>query len=132
AQVSAATPNALPQMAPDLPRNRLGLARWLLARENPLTARVIVNRVWAHLFGVGIVETTEDFGVKGARPSNQDLLDWLAVEFMDSGWDLRHIAKIVVTSATYRQSEVISSLKLQKDPLNKLCSRGPHLRLDAE
>ena len=132
AQVSAATPDALPHMAPDLPRNRLGLARWLLTRDNPLLARVTVNRVWAHLFGVGIVETTEDFGVKGARPSNQDLLDWLAVEFMDSGWNFRQMVKTMVTSATYRQSEIISPEKLAKDPQNKLCSRGPHVRLEAE
>ena len=131
-EIAAATPEALPPMPPDLPRNRLGFARWLVSRESPLTARVAVNRLWSQIFGIGIVETTEDFGVKGARPANQELLDWLAVEFMESGWDLRHIAKIVVSSATYRQSEVISSLKLQKDPLNKLCSRGPHLRLDAE
>jgi hypothetical protein len=132
AQVSAATPDALPHMAPDLPRNRLGLAQWLLARDNPLLARVTVNRVWAHLFGVGIVETTEDFGVKGARPSNQDLLDWLAVEFIDSGWNFRQSVKTMVMSATYRQSEIISPEKLAKDPQNKLCSRGPHVRLEAE
>jgi hypothetical protein len=132
AQVSAATPSGLPPMNPELPRNRLGLARWMMSRDNPLTARVTVNRLWSYLFGLGIVETTEDFGVMGARPSNQDLLDWLGVEFMDSGWDLRHIVKLMVMSATYRQSEAVSAIKLEKDPLNKLCSRSPHIRLDAE
>src|SRR5207247_8906292 len=123
---------ALPAIASDMSHNRLVLARWILARDNPLTARVTVNRLWSYLFGIGIVETTEDFGVKGARPSNQDLLDWLAVEFRDSGWDFRHIVKTMAMSATYRQSEAISATKLEKDPLNKWFSRGPHLRLDAE
>src|SRR5207248_3263142 len=131
-EIAAATPEALPPMPPDLPRNRLGFARWLASRDNPLTARVTVNRLWSQIFGIGIVETTEDFGVKGARPTHQQLLDWLAVEFMESGWDLRHIVKTMVTSATYRQSEAVSAQKLQKDPLNKLCGRGPHLRLDGE
>jgi hypothetical protein len=131
-KVTAATPEALPKMAADLPRNRLGLARWLVSREHPLTARVTVNRIWAHLLGIGIVETTEDLGVKGARPTNQDLLDWLAVEFMDSGWDYRKMVRDIVLSATYRQSETASPEKLEKDPQNKLCSRGPHLRLEAE
>jgi hypothetical protein len=132
AQVSAATPPALPPMEPDMPHNRLGLARWLVSKENPLVARVTVNRLWSQIFGLGIVETTEDFGVMGARPTDQDLLDWLAVEFMDSGWDFRHMVKTMVMSATYRQSEDVSPEKLEKDPLNKLYSRGPHIRLDAE
>jgi mono/diheme cytochrome c family protein len=131
-EVSAVTPAALPPMAQDAPRNRLGLARWIISRQNPLVARVTVNRLWSQLFGTGIVETTEDFGVMGARPSNQDLLDWLAVEFMDSGWNFRQIVKTMVMSATYRQSEAVSPEKLEKDPLNKWLSRGPHLRLDAE
>jgi len=132
AEVSAATPGALPPMAQDLPRNRLGLARWIVSRQNPLVARVTVNRLWSQLFGTGIVETTEDFGVMGARPSNQDLLDWLAVEFMDSGWNFRQTVKTMVMSATYRQSETVSPEKLEKDPQDRLLSRGPHLRLDAE
>jgi hypothetical protein len=119
-------------MTPEMPHNRLGLARWIVARENPLTARVTVNRLWSQIFGMGIVETTEDFGVMGARPTDQDLLDWLAMEFIDSGWDFRHIVKTIVTSATYAQSEKVSPEKLEKDPLNKLFSRGPHIRLDAE
>jgi hypothetical protein len=131
-KVTAATPVSLPAMNPEWPNNRLGLARWLLVRENPLTARVTVNRLWSQLFGIGIVETTEDFGVQGGRPSNQPLLDWLAVEFVDSGWDFRHMVKTIVLSSTYRQSEKISREKLERDPSNKLCSRGPHVRLDAE
>ena len=131
-EVSAATPGSLPTMAKDEPPNRLGLARWLVSRQNPLTARVTVNRLWSQIFGTGIVETTEDFGVMGSRPSNQELLDWLAVEFMDSGWNFRHIVKTIVMSATYRQSEAVSPEKLEKDPLNKWLSRGPHFRLDAE
>ena len=130
--VPAATPAALPPMAPGAPHNRLGLARWIMARQNPLVARVTVNRLWAQIFGTGIVETTEDFGIMGARPSNQELLDWLAVDFMDSGWNFRHVVKTIVMSATYRQSEAVSPLKLEKDPLNKWLSRGPRLRLDAE
>jgi hypothetical protein len=131
-KVGAAIPQALPPMSADWPTNRLGLARWIMSRENPLTARVTVNRIWAHLFGVGIVETTEDFGIKGSRPSNQELLDWLAVEFMDSGWDFRKVVRTMVTSATYRQAETISAEKLEKDPANRLYSRAPHIRLDAE
>jgi hypothetical protein len=131
-KVSAATPAALPPMPSDQPHNRLGLARWLVSRDNPLTARVTVNRLWSQMMGIGIVETTGDFGVMGARPTNQPLLDWLAVEFMDSGWDFRHMAKLIVTSATYRQSEKVSKEKLEKDPQNRLFARGPHVRLDAE
>jgi mono/diheme cytochrome c family protein len=131
-EVSAATPAALPAMPADAPRNRLGLARWIMSRQDPLVARVTVNRLWSQLFGAGIVETTEDFGVMGARPSNQDLLDWLAVEFMDSGWDFRQTVKTMVMSAAYRQSEAVSPQKLEKDPQNKWLSRGPRARLDAE
>ena len=132
AEVAAATPSVLPPMAPNMPDNRLGLARWIVSKENPLTARVTVNRLWSQIFGLGIVETTEDFGVMGARPTDQDLLDWLAVEFMDSGWNFRHMVKLMVTSATYAQSEKVSPEELEKDPQNKLYSRGPHIRLDAE
>jgi mono/diheme cytochrome c family protein len=131
-EVSAATPAALPPMAPGAPRNRLGLARWIMSREDPLVARVTVNRLWSQFFGTGIVETTEDFGVMGARPTDQDLLDWLAAEFMDSGWDFRHIVKTIVLSATYQQSEMVSPEKLEKDPQDRFRSRGPHVRLDAE
>jgi mono/diheme cytochrome c family protein len=132
AEVSAETPAALPPMTSDDPRNRLGLARWIMSRNDPLVARVTVNRLWSQIFGTGIVETTEDFGVMGARPTDQDLMDWLAVEFMDSGWNFRHMIKTMVMSATYRQSEAISPEKLEKDPQDKLLSRAPHIRLDAE
>jgi hypothetical protein len=131
-RVTPATPSALPAMKPEWPQNRLGLAKWLVDRQNPLTARVTMNRLWADLFGTGIVETTEDFGVTGSRPSHPELLDWLAMEFMDSGWNYRRMAKAMVMSATYRQSARVSPVKLEKDPLNRMLSRGPHLRLDAE
>ncbi|MBC8001531.1 MAG: DUF1553 domain-containing protein, partial [Opitutaceae bacterium] len=131
-QVNAATPEFLPSMRADAPRNRLGLAQWMVSKNHPLTARVTVNRVWYQLLGLGLVETTEDFGLMGSRPSNQDLLDWLALDFMDSGWNYRRLVKTIVTSATYRQSGAVTLEKLEKDPLNKLLSRGPRYRLDAE
>ncbi|HEY3914804.1 MAG TPA: DUF1553 domain-containing protein [Verrucomicrobiae bacterium] len=131
-EVFPVTPAALPPMTADEPRNRLGLARWIMSRQDPLVARVTVNRLWSQLFGEGIVETTSDFGVMGARPTDQDLLDWLAAEFMDSGWDFRHMVKTIVMSATYQQSATISPEKLERDPQNKFLSRGPHIRLDAE
>lgn len=131
-KVFANTPASLPPMSADSPRNRLGLAQWLVSRENPLTARVTMNRLWYQLFGTGIVETVEDFGIMGARPSHPKLLDWLAAEFMDSGWDHRHMVKTIVTSATYRQSAKITPEKLETDPDNRLLARGPRYRLDAE
>ncbi|MGP8237109.1 MAG: DUF1553 domain-containing protein [Limisphaerales bacterium] len=131
-EVTAGTPEALPPMAPDEAHNRLGLARWLVSTNNPLTARVTVNRLWEHFFGTGLVETTEDFGVMGARPVNQDLLDWLAVDFMEHKWDFRRLAKSMVLSRAYRQSERVIPERLAKDPANRLCSRGPRRRLDAE
>ena len=114
------------------PTNRLGLAQWLVSRENPLTARVAMNRFWARLFGAGIVETEEDFGTQGALPSHPQLLDWLAVEFMDSGWDMKAMLKLIVMSGTYQQDSRITPELLQKDSLNRLYSRGSRLRLDAE
>jgi hypothetical protein len=131
-QVGAATPAALPAMPAGEPRNRLGLAHWLVSPTNPLTARVTVNRLWANLFGAGIVETTEDFGVMGSRPVNQDLLDWLAVDFTEGGWNYRRLVKTIVTSAAYKQSAVVTPEKLERDPRNLLISRGPRYRLDAE
>lgn len=131
-RVTPGTPAALPPLPEGAPANRLGLAQWLVARENPLPARVTMNRLWQSFFGNGIVETTGDFGIMGSRPSHPLLLDWLAVEFMDSGWDHRHMVKLLVTSATYRQSAVLSAEKLELDPLNRLLSRGPRYRLDAE
>ena len=131
-RVTPVTPGSLPPMDAAAPRNRLGLAQWLVSRQNPLTARVTVNRVWGYLFGTGIVETTEDLGISGARPVNQDLLDWQAVAFMESGWDYRAMVKRMILSQAYRQSAALTPAKLEKDPLNLLISRGPRYRLDAE
>ena len=112
-------------MPADLPRNRLGLAQWLLRPEHPLTARVTVNRFWQEVFGTGLVRTAGDFGVTGELPSHPELLDWLAVEFRESGWDVKRFFKLLVTSATYRQSAATTPEKLEKDPQNRLLSRGP-------
>ena len=131
-EVKPATPAALPAMPADLPANRLGFARWLLRAEHPLTARVTVNRFWQEVFGTGIVRTSGDLGVSGELPSNQELLDWLAVEFRESGWDVKKFFKLLVMSATYRQSAVATAEKLEKDPANRLLSRGPRFRMDGE
>lgn len=121
--------NPLPEGSPT---NRLGLARWIVAPENPLTARVTVNRYWQEVFGAGIVRSTEDFGVVGDSPANPELLDWLAVEFQQSGWDVKHLFRLMVTSAAYRQSAQVTPSKLEKDPANRFLSRGPRFRMDAE
>ncbi len=113
-------------------RTRLDLARWLVSRDNPLTARVVVNRWWAEIFGRGIVGTPEDFGIKGEQPTHPELLDWLAVEFMDSGWSMKKTLRTIVTSATYRQSSRITPELFARDDQNKLLARGPRHRLDAE
>jgi hypothetical protein len=131
-KVPAVTPSVLPPLPAGAPRNRLGLARWLVAPENPLTARVTVNRAWQHFFGTGLVESTGDFGVTGSRPSHPALLDWLAVEFRESGWDYRRLVRLMVTSATYRQSAAVPTRLLEQDPANRLLARGPRHRLDAE
>jgi hypothetical protein len=131
-RVTPATPSALPPMPADAPRNRLGFAQWLVRPENPLTARVTVNRFWQELFGTGLVKTAGDFGVAGEPPSHPELLDWLAVEFRESGWDVKHIYKLMVMSAAYRQSAVTTPEKLEKDPQNRLLARGPRFRMDAE
>jgi hypothetical protein len=130
--VQPATPAVLPPMPTELPRNRLGLARWLLRPEQPLTARVTVNRFWQEVFGAGLVRTPGDFGVNGDQPSHPELLDWLAVEFRESGWDVKRLFRLLVTSATYRQSAAITAEKLERDPQNRLLSRGPRFRMDAE
>lgn len=114
------------------PRNRLGVARWLTHPDNPLTARVMVNRVWARLFGTGLVETEEDFGTQGMIPSHPELLDWLAVDFRENGWSIRKLIRRIVLSATYRQSSETTDRKLAVDPGNQLLSRGPRFRLSAE
>ncbi len=130
--VTPRVPTALGKLPEGVPANRLGLARWLVSRDNPLTARVIVNRFWAQLFGVGIVKTVEDFGSQGEWPSHPRLLDWLAVQFMDSGWDTKALLKTMMTSATYRQSSYVDRALYERDPENRLLARGPRFRLDAE
>jgi hypothetical protein len=131
-QVQPQTPEMFPPMSKDMPRNRLGFAEWLLTPEHPLTARVAVNRFWQELFGTGIVRSTGDFGVAGEMPSDQELLDWMAVEFRESGWDMKRFYKLLVTSAAYRQAATLTPEKLEKDPQNRLISRGPRFRMDAE
>ncbi len=130
--VESALPTAFHPLAQEMQANRLGLANWLLDRNNPLTARVTVNRLWAQLFGVGIVATEEDFGTQGLPPTHPALLDWLAVEFFDNGWDIKDILRQIVCSATYRQSSTPSAEALQKDPNNRLLAHGPRFRLEAE
>ncbi len=112
--------------------NRLGLARWLIDEENPLTARVAVNRAWEQFFGRGIVETSEDFGTQGTPPSHPELLDWLATEFMQQGWSQKAIHKLIVSSATYRQASEASPSLVERDPYNRLLARGPRFRMEAE
>ena len=134
-RVEFGVPSSLPPLPEDAPSNRLGLARWLVSRDNPLTARVVVNRFWRDIFGTGIVKTTEDFGVQGERPSHPELLDWLAVEFMESGWDVKRLIKTIVMSSTYRQSSRTRKSERSSrdvDPDNRLLSRGPRARLPAE
>ena len=131
-EVGAGTPSVLPPMAASLPRNRLGLADWLMDPSNPLTARVAVNRMWQELFGAGLVKTSEDFGSQGQPPSHPELLDWLAVEFRETGWDMKRMYKLMLMSAAYRQSSAANGQKLKADPDNRLISRGPRFRMDAE
>lgn len=130
--VLADTPDILPPIPDDLPHSRLGFARWLFLPEHPTTARVTVNRFWQEVFGTGLVRTAGDFGVAGELPSHPELLDWLAVEFRESGWDVKDFFKMLVTSATYRQAATVTPDKLLKDPQNRLVSRGPRFRMDAE
>ncbi len=137
-EVSPAVPGFLPQLPSDAPANRLALAKWLVSRDNPLTARVTVNRQWEAFFGRGIVATGADFGYQGALPSHPELLDWLAVSFMqpvDSGglgWSLKKLHRLIVTSATYRQDSRVDRALAERDPVNELLARGPRVRLDAE
>jgi len=130
--VKANTPSALPPLPEGVRADRLALAKWLFDPENPLTARVTVNRLWTQVFGEGIVATTADFGLMGEQPSHPDLLDWLAVEFRESGWDQRHILRLLFTSQAYRQSAEWSEAKAEIDAANRLLARGPRLRLDGE
>jgi len=130
--VSASTPSALPPFPSDLPRNRLGLARWLIDPDHPLTARVTVNRLWQMMFGKGIVETSDNFGSQGAQPTHPELLDWLTREFISSGWNVKHLLTLMATSATYRQSSHVNPELLARDSGNSLLARGPARRLTAE
>lgn len=132
AQVTARPIAALHPLPEGAPANRLGLAQWLVDPANPLTARVTVNRFWQEIFGQGIVTTTEDFGVMGALPSHPKLLDWLATDFIQSGWDVKRFYKQIFMSRTYRQAAQVTPLKLEKDRDNQLLSRGPRFRMDAE
>ena len=131
-EVTAATPAALPPMAADLPRNRLGLARWLVSADNPLMARVTVNRLWQMMFGNGLVETSDNFGLQGAQPTHPDLLDWLAHDFMSTGWDVKRALRQMALSATYRQSSIGTPERIARDPHNHLLARGPSRRLTSE
>jgi hypothetical protein len=131
-RVEAHPPSILPPMAASLPRNRLGFAKWLFSDDQPLTARVAVNRMWQEIFGVGITKTVDDFGSQGEPPSHAQLLDWLAIDFRESGWDMKRFYRQVLNSATYRQMALATPEKIAKDPENRLLSRGARYRMDAE
>ncbi|MGH9310742.1 MAG: PSD1 and planctomycete cytochrome C domain-containing protein, partial [Vicinamibacterales bacterium] len=131
-RVYAATPGALHPMRSDLPINRLGLARWLVDSDNPLVARVAVNRFWEQIFGRGLVETSEDFGSQSSPPTHRELLDWLATEFMAQGWSRKAMLRTIVLSSTYRQSSAMNAELADKDPYNRLFARGPRVRMEAE
>ena len=130
--VIAGTPSELPPYPAGAPRNRLGLAVWLTSREQPLTARVFVNRVWAQFFGHGLVKTVEDFGSQGEWPTHPELLDWLAVDFMENGWDIKRLVRQIVMSNTYRQASATTAEQLDRDPENRWLARGARFRLPAE
>ncbi|MEM9326053.1 MAG: DUF1553 domain-containing protein, partial [Bacteroidota bacterium] len=131
-EVHPNTPESVLAFGSDYPKNRLGLTQWLFDEQNPLTARVYVNRIWQMHFGQGIVETAEDFGAQGSLPSHPDLLDWLAVQFVESDWNIKELHKMIVMSATYRQSSKVTPDLLEKDPENLYLARGPRYRLPAE
>lgn len=130
--VTPGVPSVLPPLPKDAPLNRLTLARWLADKHQPTMARVMVNRIWQEYFGRGLVATSEDFGTQGDLPTHPELLDWLACEFMDSGWDVKHIQRLIAQSATYQQSSVINRRALEDDPYNQQLARGPRVRVDAE
>ncbi|MFN3189619.1 MAG: DUF1553 domain-containing protein [Aureliella sp.] len=131
-KVSPSTPAALPAMDESLPRNRFGLAQWLFSDEQPLTARVTVNRYWQLFFGRGLVNTPQDFGAQGAYPTHPELLDWLANDFRENGWNIKRLVKQIVMSATYQQDSAASAPAFERDPQNVLLARGPRFRLQAE
>ncbi len=131
-KVTADVPAVLPSFKVGATKDRLGLAGWMVSPENPLTARVTANRYWYYLFGTGIVESTEDFGVTGSRPSHPELLNWLAADFVENDWDVKRLLRTIVSSSTYRQSQTVTAEKLKLDPNNRLLSRGPRVRLDGE
>lgn len=129
--VPPAVPASLPPLPAGTKADRLALAKWLVSPEHPLTSRVVINRLWQQFFGRGIVKTPDDFGLQGALPSHPELLDWMAVEFRESGWDVQHMIKLIVGSKTYRQNAVVTPALLAKDPENVLLARGPRHRLDS-
>jgi len=131
-EVEPSTPSSIMEFPDDLEKNRLGLAKWITARENPLTARVFVNLMWQEIFGQGIVKSAGDFGMQGDLPTHPELLDWLAVDFMENGWDIKRLMKQILSSATYKQSAVITEKHLNTDPDNLYLARAPRLRLPAE
>ncbi len=132
-EVERGMPGVMPPLPANAPRNRLGLAQWLVSAEHPLTARVMVNRLWEQIFGAGMVETVEDFGTQGTPPSHPELLDWLALRFMnEQQWSVKHLLKLMVMSATYRQASEVREELLARDPYNRLLARGPRVRLSSE
>ncbi len=131
-EVEPSTPSSIMEFPEDLEKNRLGLAKWITARENPLTARVFVNLMWQEFFGQGIVKSAGDFGMQGDLPTHPELFDWLAVDFMENGWDIKRLMKQILSSATYKQSAVITEKHLNTDPDNLYLARAPRLRLPAE
>ncbi len=131
-RVTAGLPAIFASLVREQPKDRLGFARWLVSRENPLTARVVMNRHWSAFFGRGLVRTMEDFGFQGELPSHPNLLDWMAVEFMDRGWSQKQMHKVIVLSSTYRQSSRVDPTHLERDPQNRLYARGPRFRVEGE
>jgi hypothetical protein len=130
--VEPGIPAVLPPIPADVPRNRLTFARWLVDPANPLTGRVTMNRAWGAFFGRGLVRTPEDFGFQGEPPTHPELLDWMAVEFVKQGWSMKKMHRLIVTSATYRQSSRVTPELRTKDPQNRWLARGPRLRIEAE